>query len=98
MLDACVIDQNIAATRIGDQLATRIWFGHISRDIHNIHTELSGHVSRKRMVFGAIGKRIQHNPRTGLGHFTRNSQPDARVGSGDDGGFSCMLHLGNPVI
>ena len=76
MLNAGIVDQNIAGTGLPDQIPAFRAFGHIGLDIACAHPCFRGDLSRDRVILLPIGEGVQHHIGARPRHFPRDPQPD----------------------
>ena len=79
MLNARVVNQDIAAPGLFNQRAAIVALGHIGANIAGRHTGFSGDLFRNGVILVAVGKTIEHDIRTGAGHFPSNAKPDTGI-------------------
>ena len=88
MLDARVVDQNIANARLFDQRAALVGLGHVGLDVACFHAEFLAKLFCQRVVFVVICEGVQDDVGTGFGKFSGHAQTDARIGTGNNRCFS----------
>ena len=88
MLDAGVVDEDVAASGLGHEPAAILWLAHVGGDIGDGHAEFGRHVLRQLVILVPVGEGVQDDVRPGPGQGAGDAQPDARIGSRDDGGLA----------
>ena len=78
MLDARVVDQDIAAARAVDQRAAIVAQRHVGGDVGDGAPGLGGKRRCQRVILGPVGERVQHDIRPRRRQRPRDAKPDAR--------------------
>ncbi len=88
VLNAGVVDQDIAAACRLDQGAAFVRLGHVGLDIARLDAVFLGDGFRQGVILVGIGEGVDHHRGPCPCHLMRDAKADARVRSGDDGGLS----------
>ena len=78
ILDACIVDQNIAPWLCADQVAALLGIGHIRANIIDLHAKFGRQIRSQRMILVRISERIDHQIRTDSRQGSGDSQTDSR--------------------
>ena len=98
VLDAGIVDQDIAGAGLFDQRAAVVALGHVGPDVADLDPVFAGHAFGQRVILVRVAEAVQDHVRAGARQPVGHAQPDARVGSGDDGGLALEEFLEHRLL
>ncbi len=96
VLNAGIVDEDIADPGLFDQRAAFVGLGHVRLDIARLRAGLLGDAGGQRVILFRIGKGIQHHVHARAREFLRDAEADTRIRSRNDGGLAFDTHARSP--
>ena len=93
VLDTCIVDQDVATTRLFNQRAALGALGHIGLNVADRDARLFGHQCCQSMIICTVSKRIEDNVGPCSCHLPCNAKPDARIGACDNRCLTIECHV-----